>query len=206
MTNPKKSKSIEQKQFKFSAEVCRLLLPNDSQGTAFLRFLRHYINKWHIKFVDPFDVLLEGIERGLVFIEQTNQPITKAEAWLRQTCLNILKDKIKQSIKDEKLVQNSIVFHSVHTSHTENPLVKAELLEQIETLQKAFQQLPSSDQDILRLRFYGEKTYQQIQKTYESLDGQIIHITALRKRESRALRRLKKLFVKLYQQQVDTMS
>ncbi len=205
MTNRKKSKSIERKQFQFRTEVSLLLLPNDSRGTAFLRFLRHYIHKWHIKSVDPFDVLLEGTQRGLASIEQTGQPITKAEAWLRSTCLNVLKDKVKQSIKDEKLVQNLIVFYSVHPSHTENPLVEAELLEQIEVLQEAFQRLSVPDQDILRLRFYGEKTYQQIQKTYETLHGQIIDVPALRKRESRALKRLKKLFTKLYQEGVDTM-
>lgn len=188
----------------FIAEVSLLLLPNNAKGTALLKFLRHYMNKWHIRGKDPYDILLDGISRGLQFIEQTGNPILKAEAWLRSTCLNILKDAVKESIKDEAL-KKSILLDAIDRGQINNPLTGAELLEQLELLQIALKRLPSADRDILQLRFCHEKTYSQIQKYYESLDGQIIQEAALRKRESRALRRLRKRFLKLYEEGVNTM-
>lgn len=190
-------------QQQFKTEVCNLLLPNHAKGTAFLRFLAHYIHKWHIKSVDPFDVLLEGILRGLRVIEQTGKSIEKPEAWLRGTCLNILKDKVKYSKKNEQLVHDLAVWHSAHSSRSEDPLVQSELLEQLETLQEAYQQLPILDREIIHLRFFSGKTYKQIQRTYELLNGQLIQEATLRKREARALKRLEKIFLKLYQSNKD---
>lgn len=200
--NSHNSPDVKPRKQKFIEEVCLLLLPNNSKGTAFLRFLQHYTRKWHLQSIDPYDVLIEGILRGLQAIE-SGRSIEKPEAWLRQTTLNILKDKVKHSIKDEQLEKALVGSQPIQSRYSDNPLAEAELLEQLEILEKAFQKLPILDRDIIYQRFYLGKTYKQIQSTSESLNGQIIQEATLRKREARALKKLKRIFLKLYQMSAD---
>jgi DNA-directed RNA polymerase specialized sigma24 family protein len=187
---------------KFRKEVCCFLLPHNSQGTALLKFIEHYINKWRIITLDPYDVLIEAIYRGMQTIEEKGKPIKKSEAWLRGACLNILRDEVKHCEKSGKLTQEMKIGHAVRT-HSANPLVTAELLDQVEFLQQAYERLSSSDQDIIYQRFYLGKTYKQVQATYVRMNGQIIEASTLRKRESRALERLKAIFLDLYQANKD---
>jgi RNA polymerase sigma factor (sigma-70 family) len=199
---PMTSNNHERAKAKFRKEVCCFLLPHNSQGTALLKFIAHYINKWRIRTLDPYDVLIEGIYRGLQTIEEKGTPIEKAEAWLRGACLNILRDEVKHCEKSGKLTKEMKIGHAVRT-HSANPLVAAELLEQVEFLQQAYERLSSSDQDIIYQRFYLGKTYKQVQAIYERLNGQKVESSTLRKRESRALERLKKIFLDLYQANKD---
>jgi RNA polymerase sigma factor (sigma-70 family) len=192
----------------FQSRVSRMLLPNHSDGTALLRFLRHWMFSWRIHNVEAMDVLQEGVKRGLVYIQEKEKPIANPTAWLRGTCLNILRDKVKEAKQGESLISHLNALYSVSEdglplNSRRCPLANAEFSEQVEQLQKAIYDLSPDDKQLICLRFFEEKTYAQIQKYFQARDGQFIAEAALRQRESRALKRLRNIFFKVYDKGAD---
>lgn len=194
-----KSDRTKQLQRDFLNEVSEFLKPNHYKGTALLKFLKHQSARWRVAHLDPYELLSEGIRRGYIHISRTRQPITNPEAWLRSVCLNILRDEVKKAIKDQRLAKqwkdNSYI--------PDTPLAQAELLDQLEKLQQALQRLPIPSQELLQWRFYERKTYQQICELLIRRDGEQISAATLRKRESRALKNLKRIFLQIYQSETD---
>jgi RNA polymerase sigma factor (sigma-70 family) len=192
----------------FKSAVSKMLLPHDSDGTALLNFLRHWMFRWRIHNVEAMDVLLEAVKRGLVHIQKNEQPIHNPSAWLRGTSLNVLRDKVKEFDKNKHLVAHLEALYGVPQGELpfnsgRNPLAEAEFLEQLETLQKSMDALSADDRLLIRMHFFEEKTYAQIQKYFVDRDSQIIGEATLRQRESRALKRLGKIFLKLYNEGAD---
>lgn len=192
----------------FQLKVSEMLRPNDFDGTALLRFLRHWMFRSRIKNVDALDILQEAVKRGLVYIQGNQQPITNPSAWLRGTCLNILRDKLKERDRNENLVARldalcGVSQGEIPPNSERSPLAEAEFLEQLETLQKSIDALTTDDRLIICMHFFEEKTYAQIQAYFKRRDDQLIAEATLRQRESRALKRLRKIFLKLYDEGVD---
>lgn len=196
---------IDDWQHQFSEVVSDFLLRNHYKGNTLIGFIRRYIKKWRLGNVNPFDILLDAVGRGLEYIRKNEKPIETPEAWLRVTCLNILRDRVKQTIHEEKLFQDMGVIGSISFSQT--PLDSSEFFEKLEVLQQALERLPESDRSLIKQRFYQGKTYKQVRETLkrESEEEKIIPLATLRKRESRALQKLKKIFMKMYQGDVDTV-
>jgi RNA polymerase sigma factor (sigma-70 family) len=175
--------------------VSEFLLPNHYKGTALLRFIKHRSGKWGVR-VEPVDVLADAIKRGAEYIQKSGCAISKPEAWLRVTCTNILRDEVKSNLKQE-LYANDIVEQM---QSFDNPLIETELLEQLEKLQEALRMLSVEDRELIQLRFISGKTYKQVQKFYSAGDEEErgIPLATLRQRESRALKKLREVFFKLY--------
>lgn len=191
MTTPNQLQR-ERKQ-KFINQVSCLLQPDELKGTSLFKFLRHFAKRWHVSHVDIEEVITEGVKRGLNYIDTKQVEIHSPEAWLRQVCLNILRGKVEAIIKEEKKVQSVKILRRPSRS----PLIETELIEQLEFLEAALERLSPDDRGMIRLRFIHGKNYKQIQYHYK-LQGQGVSIQALRKRESRALQRLKEYFFDLY--------
>lgn len=192
----------------FELAVSKMLLPHDSGGTALLRFLRHWALRWQIHDFDAMDTLQEAMKRGLVYIRKSKQPIHNPSAWLRGTGLNVLRDKVKEFDKNKCLVASFKALYEVSQCELpfnsgSNPLAELVLEEQLETLQKSIDALSADDNLLIRMHLFEEKTYAQIQKYFVDRDGQVIAEATLRQRESRALKRLGKIFLKLYNEGVD---
>ncbi|WP_017298749.1 sigma-70 family RNA polymerase sigma factor [Nodosilinea nodulosa] len=183
----------------FITAVSYLLMPDDFKGTALYKFLIRFVRQWHIANVDLDEVIVEGIKRGIEYIQRHSEPIKKPESWLRQVCLNILRAKVDATIKDERKVDQLTTL----TQHSHSLLAESELIEQLEFLEKALNELSEEDQVLIRMKFLQRKTYEQIRQHYKYIaegEGKTApSVQALRKRESRALQRLKKHFFDLYE-------
>jgi RNA polymerase sigma factor (sigma-70 family) len=184
--------------YEFIAAVSYLLMPDEFKGTALYKFLIRFVRQWHVAHADLDEIIVEGVKRGIEYIHKHNQPIRKPEAWLRQVCLNILRAKVDATIKDERKVKQLTTL----AQHAKSPLAESELIEQLEFLEKALNKLSKEDQALIRMKFLQRKTYEQIRQHYkyiaEGEDKQAPTVQALRKRESRALQRLKQHFFSLY--------
>lgn len=184
----------------FIAAVSYLLLPNEFKGTSLYKFLIRFARQWHIAHVDLDEVIFEGIKRGIEYIQKHSRPIEKPESWLRQVCLNILRAKVDATIKNERKVKQLTTL----AQHPHSPIVESQLIEQLDFLEKALNELSEEEQALIRMKFLQRKTYEQIRQHYkyiaEGEDKPVPSAQALRKRESRALQRLKKHFFKLYEE------
>jgi DNA-directed RNA polymerase specialized sigma24 family protein len=189
----------------FISAVSNLLVPDEFKGTALYKFLIRFARQWHIAYVDLDEVIVESVKRGVEHIQQHGEPIRKPEAWLRRVGLNILRDKVDLIIKDERRSEHLKTL----TQHARSPLVQSELLEQLEFLEEALGQLSPADQDLIRMKFLHRKSYEQIRRHYKlmaegsSVPSPVPSVQTLRKRESRALQRLRESFFKLYEGDVN---
>jgi RNA polymerase sigma factor (sigma-70 family) len=183
--------------YEFIAAVSYLLMPDEFKGTALYKFLIRFARQWQIAHIDLDDVVIEGVKRGIEYIRRHCQPIKKPEAWLRQVCLNILKGSVDRAIKEER----KAAMVTTLAQHPKSPLIASELIEQLEYLEAALNQISNDDQTLIRMKFLHRKTYEQIRHHYKLMaEGvSVPSIQALRKRESRALKRLRVHFLKLYE-------
>lgn len=180
----------------FTDEVRRLLLPNEYQGTALYKFLIQMARSYHLPPQEVDAILNEGVKRGVEYIQLKQEPIHQPAAWLRQTCLNIMRSRVDANIKHEKKTQKVTECNPTPP----NPLEESELIEQLEFLEKALLELSIADQQLLRMKFWEDLTYKQIQYRYKLSDADTVpSIQALRKRESRALAKLRDSFFKIYE-------
>jgi RNA polymerase sigma factor (sigma-70 family) len=179
----------------FCNAVSHLLAPNNFKGTSLYSSINRLAYKWNASHIDIHEIIIEGVKRGIEHIEKTGEAIKIPEAWLRKVCTHILSDEVEKIIREEKKVKQqeyelSIVSYDAFSS-------EPDLMNRLERSDEALRSLPPSDQEIIRLRFFEGKTYEQIQHYYE-LQEEVITIPALRKRESRALKRLRAKFFAIY--------
>jgi RNA polymerase sigma factor (sigma-70 family) len=178
----------------FCNEVSHLLTPNNFKGTSLYSFVNRLASRWNVHQIDIHEIIIEGVKRGIEHIEKTGEAINKPEAWLRKVCTHILSDEVDKIVKEEKKVEKQ--KHELNSIYNTVPS-EPDLMCRLEHSDVALRSLSSSDQQIIRLRFFEGKTYEQIQHYYE-LQEEVITIPALRKRESRALKRLRVEFFAIY--------
>jgi RNA polymerase sigma factor (sigma-70 family) len=186
---------VQELQKAFSSAVSKLLLPNNPEGTAFLNFVCHYLYVWNIRDIDPKDIISEAVFRGLRFIHLNHQPIKVPKAWLRGTCLNVMKDQVDETVHND---QRSRSLKEC-SYETESPLTIAERLEFLDKFYEALDRLEPNDKDLVQLRLIEDKSYEQIHYWLKVRDGQAPEIPTIRKRYSRALTHLKDVFSMVYQ-------
>ena len=156
---------------KFELAVSDLLLPHNSKRTSLLRFIRYTADRYHLNFFDAEEILSESILRGLNYISRTGKEIHVPEAWLRATALHILRDQVRDNIRQEKIIDEMVNFHSeINASSIQNlasaqhgkisisnndPALKLEWEDQLKIIAQARQKLSEEDQEILELFLFG---------------------------------------------------
>lgn len=180
----------------FCREVSNHISSDNFKGTSLYSFIRNQSNNWHISHIDPNDIIIEGVKRGIEYIEKTGKAIEKPESWLRKVCMNVLKDAVEQVIKEEKKIegQKALLREMDHASESQPDLV-----DYLEFIDEALSSLSKNDRLLLRMRFLQGKSYEQIRDIYEE-KGEIVTVPTLRKRESRAVQRLRKNFRRIHQE------
>ncbi|MBE9138420.1 sigma-70 family RNA polymerase sigma factor [Nodosilinea sp. LEGE 07088] len=195
--NQQKLAQIEIFVDEFMLSVSDLLTPDEFKGTALYKFLLQFSKQWYVAPVDLDDVMLEAVKRGLEHIQTHGQPIKTPAAWLRHVGLNILRDQVDATVKADR--KSAMLSDLVRPARER--LAEAELIKQLGYLQKALDRLSPDDQAILRMKFLQGKPYEQIRQHYtlRSQAAPALSIPALRKRESRALQRLRRVLLELDQ-------
>ena len=178
----------------FSQEISRILEPSNVKGRSLLNYLQRTAKQLNIKDFDISELIGEATMRGLALIDKREEAIEEPQAWLRKVCTFILYDMVKDEKKNRELKAKNTYLLEVPDSFS-----KIETDEQRTALANAFKRLSQEDQDILGLRFYQGRKYKDIQRHYLNETSTLIKVPTLRKRESRALQRLRAKFEEEYQ-------
>lgn len=177
----------------FSQEISRILEPSNAKGRSLLNYLQRIAKQLNIKDFNVSELIGEATMRGLALIDKREEAIAEPQAWLRKVCTFILYDMVKDEKKNRELKAKNTYLLEVPDSFS-----KIESDEQRTALAKAFKQLSDEDQEILGLRFYQGRQYKDIQRHYLNETSTLIKVPTLRKRESRALQRLRAKFEEEY--------
>lgn len=169
------------------------------ESTASLRsYLERLKKQWGLPNIDTSEVLSESISRGVRYIASKGEAIDNPIGWLRAVSLNIIRDEAKAVAKERRL-QERIAYE--YDSSPPDPFQDPEFLEEVETLRSAMDVLSEADRTILRHRFFEKQRYREIQAKLEAEEGKKTTVAALRKRESRALKRLREGFLQLKEEE-----
>jgi len=148
---------------------------------------------------EPDDILNDAISR-LDKAVKSNKIIYNVIPWLRQTGLNIINElsrqKNKYRIIDSQKLDLELILSS-EDNHQESD--ERELYMQLE---QALKVLDLDDRRLLELRFYQQLSWQDIVRVLAE-ENIYISETTLRKRGSRALATLRKIFLEKFLREDD---
>ncbi|MGG6295508.1 RNA polymerase sigma factor [Leptolyngbya sp. AN02str] len=150
---------------------------------------------------DVRDIINEAYARGIVYIE-SGKGIDTPIAWLRGTCLNVIREFRRQQdkskhprISDENL---DVLLHKQSTLHRVAPddLFSTLVLEEdMQMIHQAIQQLNPLDRQILCLRYWECQSWQEIGESLSEEGADSLSANAARQRGYRALQRLRELYL-----------
>lgn len=177
----------------FLNNVSELLDSPSAEGKALLNYLQRLGKQLNIRDFDVRELVSEATMRGLALIDNRAERIDNTQAWLRKVCTFILYDMVKDEKKNRRLKAKN-----KGDVEYPDPLTEIESDEKREALNNAFNLLSCEDQKILDLRFYQGRKYKDIQEHFLEETGVIVKVATLRKRESRAVKRLREKFWEEY--------
>ena len=178
----------------FLNDISNLIHPLSPEGTRFLNYLEVTARQLAIRDFDAQEIISEAVMRGLIALSEKDQKIQNPQAWLRQVCTYIICDRVKEQKKTRLLKEKTRDISEVPDSFSH--IVSHE---QHKVVIQAYSKLSEEDQKILDLRFYQGLPYKEIQQQYLTTSGRSVKIPTLRKRESRALQRLRVKFQEEYE-------
>lgn len=187
--------STERKQYQdsFLEEASRCL----RYSAALPNYIETLSRRWNLHHLEAQEVLLEAINRGLDYINQKGRAIENPGAWLRVVAVNIIRDEAKATAKRTKM---QALIECEYYNNRALPIYESDLSDNISILRQAMEKLSKSDQEMLQYRFQNGLRYKEIQDYLLTESGKKISIPALRKRESRALKRLREMFLEINKQ------
>lgn len=170
-------------------KCAKFFIPYNTRAISLIRFIRgrSVQYKLNLNQHQPEDILIQACIRGIEYIEREEKEIVKLEVWLRITCLNILREKVRENIRNERVIETYTAQYLVEEIDVNS---QDKLITEIEQVNTFFWKLSTEDQEILDLRFIQHLSYKEI-KDHFLLKGENINVNALRKRTSRALERLR---------------
>lgn len=178
----------------FSNEVARLLHKSNPEGRSLFIYLQRLIVQNGLHSFDVQDCAAEAVVAGLEHIDKNGKEIRSAVAWMKRVGACRVRNQVRVEIKNRKLNEKQ-AYSAEPTDAWQSVLTEEERGKVKEVMQK----LSAADQDILHLRFVRGMSYKEIQSHYLNQAPHAVNLSTLRKRESRALRRLKIQFSQDYQ-------
>lgn len=145
---------------------------------------------------EPDDILNQAIER-LSIAEKSGKRVYNLVPWLRTTGLHIILEISRQEIRRRVVDNKNFDFEELLPD--ERSQYSCEDTELYKCLSQALKELDISERKLVIMRYYRQLGWQEIAKIL-SVDGVTISTEALRKRGSRALEKLRKIFKNKYLQ------
>jgi RNA polymerase sigma factor (sigma-70 family) len=173
----------------FLLEVEVLLEKNNSSGVSLTKFTVSRIKALNLPHLDPHDVFMMAVFRGLEFTIGHSKTIKNPAAWLRVTIKNILLEEVRKSKGHNQLSDE--MLEKIDFSDEKNQVSFGEYFAEAT---KAFRDLSKTEQRIILYKLIRGKSYREISQLM------IYHgytEAALRQQYSRAVRNLRENFLKL---------
>jgi RNA polymerase sigma factor (sigma-70 family) len=143
---------------------------------------------------EPDDILNDAISR-LDKAVKSDKIIYNVVPWLRQTGLNIINELSREQNKYRIIDSPNLDLEQILSSEQNNQ--KNDDSELDMQLYQSLQLLDSDDRKLVTLRFYQQLSWQDIVRKLAE-ENIYISETVLRKRGSRALEKLRKIFIEKF--------
>jgi DNA-directed RNA polymerase specialized sigma24 family protein len=165
------------------------LFASDVSKISLYKYISGRINRLNLHNVDPCDVLLESIIRGIEYITKHQKPIENPEAWLRFTASNVLLEKVKEI---KRYYQWSDDLDRIDFDNDRED--RESFSEHPGKALQAFRSLSKPEQQIITYRLFQNKKYSEINdidsyKEYSQI--------TIRQQYHRAIKNLRKIFKQL---------
>ncbi len=195
MTNPPLTPNNKEKQLELLAKVVNNTLSQewDESTRKIFFFIKRSLRQFKLDGqLQESDILIDAYLRARKKIE-SGKSIQNMSAYLNRVCFNIIREKSKKQKKSEYLyirLINNGYGHQDTTFGTDNTADY-----RITTLLKALDKLNTKDLEIIQLHILEELSWQEISKNLSLSKGKNIAESTLRKRGSRALKRLREAYI-----------
>ena len=176
----------------FQSRFEEFLKPNNDEGKRILNFLQRLQRQLNITDVEPMDILGEVYLAGIKEIEEKGGRIREPEKWIKAVGRYKILDVVGKEKKNRELREKNDYQVKRNGYDPFTPLL---LCEESSELQIALSQLPSEDRRLLELYYLEGKSYKEIQSFF-SENSNPLQESALRKRCSRAVIKLRKIMLK----------
>lgn len=195
-------KNTDQQMFDLEFEA--LLNSSSHSGRSLISWLEMQLRFFNLNSIYSVnDILSEAYIRGTRFIN-TGQKIVKPLAWIKYTCLNIIREisRSQQKIKIfEPATESGLELLSTLTNENSFYL-EAENEMELNVLLQSFEELSLREQTILILRVVDNLSWEQVGEHLTVIEEKFQSTTTLRKQGQRALSRLRKIFYSKYNYQI----
>jgi RNA polymerase sigma factor (sigma-70 family) len=165
------------------------LFASDVSKIGLHKYISGRINCLNLHNVDPYDVLLESIIRGIEYITKHQEPIENPKAWLRVTASNVLLEKVKEI---KRYYQWSDDLDRIDFDNDRED--RESFSEHPGRALQAFRSLSKPEQRIIIYRLFQNKKYSEINELvlYRGYSQ-----SAIRQQYCRAIKNLRKIFKQL---------
>ena len=151
-------------------------------------FIKRTLKQFKLNNICVEDVISEVYLRGVKLIN-SGEEIRNPGAWIRVTSYNVIREMHRKKQKEQP--NSELVELKVSPQETEDNQEKEQNLLK---LKKLLQTLNEKDKQILELRFFQDKSWQEVIE-YLVSQGEIVTNSTVRQRGSRALKRLRKAYL-----------
>lgn len=183
--------------------IGEILSSSSAHPYSFISMVKRFIIQYSLdRVTQPHEIINIAYERAIA-AQKKQVVIVNYKAWLRSTCLNIVREKSRQHRRELAMNPQSHVFDSLISTEAmteiedEEPQLTRE--QRIHLLLKALEQLIQMRPDIgqlMRLRLLEEHDWADIQQILAE-DGETCKTATLRKRASRGKRLLRRIYHQL---------
>ena len=144
---------------------------------------------------EPDEILNEAISR-LAKAKNSGKKVYNISAWLRTTGLHIINELSREETR-RRIIDNQNFDFEEFLPDERSHQTECENSELYKRLNQALKELEPEDSKLLRMRYYRQLSWQDIAEKFLA-QGQQISTEALRKRGSRAIAKLRKVFISKY--------
>lgn len=185
-------------------EVKEILLEDCPHAYSFIAKVQRDLNQYQLQGqLEPHDIIHEAYERAVETICK-GKKIRNAKAWLKTTCLNIVREKQRERFRQQPTDPQSRIFEVVTSDCGNIPIDEScpqvTRQQKLELLQRALDILSRKKPQIAQLltwRLLEKRSWEKIREQLV-LDSQTAPSEeALRQRATRAKRDLRQIYHKL---------
>ncbi|MGF1536892.1 MAG: hypothetical protein ACFB4J_10475 [Elainellaceae cyanobacterium] len=180
--------------------IREILSTNSAHPYSFISMVQRFINQYNLTdTTEPHEIIHIAYERTV--IAEKKQTIRNYKAWLRSTCLNIIREKSRKRQKELLMDPQSYDFETQTAEPDSEPSPQLTQEQRIYLLLKALEKLvemkPSIAQ-LMKFRLLDGYEWVDIQRMLAE-EGEVCKLATLRKRAERGKRMLRRIYHQLEQ-------
>ncbi|MBO9998632.1 MAG: sigma-70 family RNA polymerase sigma factor [Cyanobacteria bacterium SID2] len=185
---------------RFNDEVEGLINRQTPYALSILSAIHRFLHQFHLENRhDVTEIVSEAYSRGIVKIDR-GEVIYHPLAWIRSTAFYIIREKSRELRRLSATSYSELTERDGMTGDRSKlqgleRLVECEENEaDCQAILKAYQQLPSQEQQLIDLKILQQLPWRDIRERWLELEQAEVTLEALRKRKSRAVSHLRELY------------